>query len=313
MAKWRILITAPYMLPIVDRFAAVFEQHDAEYIKADVEERLEEADLIPIVGEYHGVIAGDDRFTRKVFEAATNLKVLSKWGTGIDSFDEAAAADHGVTITRTLDAFTEPVSDSVMGYFLNFARNLTAMDRQMKSGIWDKIPGRAMNESTVGVIGVGATGSGVLRRARAFGCRLLGTDIREIHPGHVKALGVEMVDLDTLLAESDFVSTQCDLNPTSHHLMNRDRFGRMKNTAFFVNCARGPIVEEDAVVWALENKEIAGAAFDVFEHEPLPATSKLRQFDNVFMAPHNSNSSPKAWNRIHENTLASMFGVLDKV
>lgn len=310
MAKWRILITAPYMLPIVDDYRDVFAKNDAEYVKADVEERFEEADLVPIIADYDGVIAGDDRFTRKVFENATRLKVLSKWGTGIDSFDAAAAADHGVVITRTLDAFTEPVSDTVMGYILNFARNLTAMDRQMKAGIWDKIPGRALNESTIGVIGVGATGSGVLRRAKPFGARLLGNDIQELQPGHVKALGVEMVDLETLLAESDFVNTQCDLNSASYHLMNRDRFCMMKDTAFFINCSRGPVQDEKALVWALENGEIAGAALDVFEDEPLPADSSLRKMENVFIAPHNSNSSPKAWKRIHANTLSDLFGQL---
>jgi len=307
MTKWKILVTAPYMLSVIHNYDQVFADHDAAYVKADVEERFEEPDLIPIIGDFDGVIAGDDKFTRAVFEAAPRLKVLSKWGTGIDSFDAAAAADHGVTITRTVDAFTEPVSDTVLGYILNFARNLTAMDRFMKAGVWEKIPGRALNESTIGVIGVGATGSGVLRRARAFDARLLGNDVREVHPGHVKALGVEMTDLERLLAEADFVNTQCDLNPTSRHLMSREQFSRMKGTAYFINCSRGPVHDEKALVWALDNGEIAGAALDVFEDEPLPADSPLRKMDNVFIAPHNSNSSPKAWNRIHENTLRALF------
>ena len=311
MAKWRVLITAPYMLPIIDDYADVFAQYDAEYIKADVEERLEEADLLELVGEYHGVIAGDDRFTRRVFEAAKNLKVLSKWGTGIDSYDQDAAMDHGVAITRTVDAFTEPVSDTVMGHILNFTRNLAAMDKHMKAGVWEKIPGRALNESTIGVIGVGATGSAVLRKAKPFDARLLGTDPADLQPGHIKTLGVEMVSLDTLLAESDFVSLQCDLNDTSHHLMNAEAFQKMKNTAFLINCARGPVVDEKALVHALQTGEIAGAGLDVFEFEPLPADSPLRSMDNVFMAPHNSNSSPKAWQNVHERTLDAMFAVLN--
>lgn len=311
MAKWRVLITAPYMLPIIDNYADVFASNDAEYVKADVEERLEEADLLKVVADYHAVIAGDDRFTRRVFEAATNLKVLSKWGTGIDSYDQQAAADQGVAITRTVDAFTEPVSDTVMGHILNFARNLATMDRHMKKGVWEKIPGRALNESTIGVIGVGATGSAVLRKAKPFDARLLGTDPADLQPGHIKTLGVEMVSLDTLLAESDFVSLQCDLNETSHHLMNAEAFRKMKNTAFMINCARGPVVDEKALADALQAGEIAGAGLDVFEFEPLPADSPLRQMDNVFMAPHNSNSSPKAWQNVHQRTLDAMFGVLN--
>ncbi len=246
-----------------------------------------------------------------MLESAANLKVLAKWGTGIDSFDAQAAAELNVAIRRTLDAFTEPVGDSVLGYILNFARNLTAMDRQMKAGIWDKIPGRALNECTIGVVGVGATGSGVLRRARAFGAELLGNDIRDVHPGHVKALGVEMVALEELLGRADFVSVNADLNPTSHHLMSTGQFAAMKNSAYMINCARGPVVDEKALVAALQGGQIAGAALDVFEDEPLPATSPLRSMDNVFIAPHNSNSSPKAWNRIHESTLTQLFEVLN--
>ncbi len=310
MAKWRVLVTAPYMLPVIDEFAGVFAEHDAEVVKANVDERLEEEDLLPLVDTFDGVICGDDRFTARVMDAAPRLKVIAKWGTGIDSIDADAAAQRGIAVCRTLDAFTEGVADSVLGYMLCFARNLVAMDRRMKAGVWEKIPSRALNESTVGVIGVGATGSAVLRRARAFGARLLGNDVRELHPGHVKALGVRMLPLDGLLSEADFVSTNCDLNPTSHHLMSTSEFARMKPTAVLVNCARGPVVDEKALIEALEKGEIAGAGLDVFEDEPLPQSSPLRRMDNVLLAPHNSNSSPAAWRRIHESTLEQLFAAL---
>jgi phosphoglycerate dehydrogenase-like enzyme len=310
MAKFRILVTAPYMLPAIDDYADLFARHDAEMIKADVAERLEEADLLPLVGDVDGLICGDDRITAAVVAAAPRLKAIVKWGTGIDSIDSEAAAARGIVVGRTFDAFTEPVADTVIGYILAFARNLAAMDRHMKAGTWEKIPGRALDESTLGVIGVGATGSAVLRRARAFGARLLGNDIRTLQPGHVKALGVEMVSLDDLLADSDFVSVNCDLNPTSHHLMNEARFSAMKESACLVNCARGPVVDEQALIRALESSAIAGAGLDVFEHEPLPADSPLRRLDNVLLAPHNSNSSAKAWQRVHESTLEQIFHAL---
>ena len=311
MAKFRILITAPYMLPVIDDYADLFARHNAEMIKADVEERLEEADLLPLVGDVDGVICGDDRFTAKVIDAAPRLKAIVKWGTGIDSIDSDAAAARRIVVGRTLDAFTEPVADSVMGYILAFARNVATMDRHMKAGTWEKIPGRALNESVIGVIGVGATGSGVLRRARAFGARLLGTDIRTVQPGHVAALGAEMVSLGDLLAQSDFVSINCDLNPTSDHLMNDSRFAAMKKTAYFVNCARGSVVDEQALIRALEGGTIAGAGLDVFEHEPLPADSPLRDMGTVLLAPHNSNSSARAWQDVHESTLSQLFDALE--
>jgi len=304
---WKVLITAPYMLPVVDRFRGFFEENGIEAVVADVNERMEEDDLLPLVGDIHGVVCGDDRFTERVLDAAPKLKVISKWGTGIDSIDAGAAEARGIRVCRTLDAFTEPVADSTLGYILCFARRLPWMDAQMKAGVWDKIPGRALNESTIGVIGVGATGSGTLRRAGAFGPKLLGNDIREIDADHVRALGVEMVPLADLLERSDFVCVHCDLNPTSHHLMSRGQFKAMKETAVLTNLARGPVVDEKALVEALQAGEIAGAALDVFEDEPLPKDSLLLAMDNVLIAPHNSNSSPKAWERVHVNTLNQLL------
>jgi D-3-phosphoglycerate dehydrogenase / 2-oxoglutarate reductase len=304
---WHVLISAPYMIPVIDRFRPWFAEHDIEITVADVQERLEEADLLPIIARYHGIVCGDDRITKTVIDAATNLKVISKWGTGIDSIDSAYAATKGIPTGRTLDAFTQPVADTALGYILSFARNLPWMDKMMKAGIWDKIPGRALNESTIGVVGVGCMGSAVLRRAKPFGARLLGNDIRTIDPSFVAEVGVEMMDLDSLLEQSDFVSVCCDLNPTSYLLFNDERFKRMKAGSVLVNTARGPVVQEEALVRALQSGQIAGCALDVFEHEPLPKTSALLGMDNVMLAPHNSNSSPKAWERIHHSTLKNLL------
>ena len=297
------MITAPYLLPVVDRFADFFAENGIQATKADVEERMEEADLLPVIGEYDGIGCGDDRITPKVLDAAPKLKVISTWGTGIDSIDSDAAAERGIRVCRTIDAFTNPVADSVMGYILSFARRLPWMDVRMKDGLWGKIDGRALNECTIGVIGVGATGSATLRRAAPFGATLLGTDTREIHPGHLASLNVEMVDLETLLERSDFVCVHCELNESSYHLLGADQFSRMQSTAILINLARGPIVDERALVAALKTGEIAGAALDVFEDEPLPSSSALLEMDNVMLAPHNSNSSPKAWERVHWSTL----------
>ncbi|KIL97792.1 D-3-phosphoglycerate dehydrogenase [Paramagnetospirillum magnetotacticum MS-1] len=304
---WQVLISAPYMIPVIDRFRPWFAEHDIEITVADVQERLEEADLLPIIAKYHGIVCGDDRITKTVIDAAANLKVISKWGTGIDSIDSAYAATKGIPTGRTLDAFTQPVADTALGYILSFARNLPWMDKMMKAGIWDKIPGRALNESTIGVVGVGCMGSAVLRRAKPFGARLLGNDIRTIDPAFVAEVGVEMMDLDSLLEQSDFVSVCCDLNPTSYLLFNDERFKRMKAGSVLVNTARGPVVQEEALVRALQSGKIVGCALDVFEHEPLPKTSALLGMDNVMLAPHNSNSSPKAWERIHHSTLKNLL------
>jgi phosphoglycerate dehydrogenase-like enzyme len=305
--SWKVLVSAPYMLPVIDRFDGFFREHGIDITVANVVERMEESDLLPIIAEFDGVICGDDRFTEKVLEAATRLKVISKWGTGIDSIDSVAAAARGIRICRTPGAFTHPVADSVLGYILCFVRALPRMDAMMKQGTWDKIPGRALNECTLGVVGVGAIGLAVLRRAAPFGMRLIGNDIRKLDAKDLAGLDVEMTGLDDLLAQSDFVTLHCDLNPTSHHLMSTGQFSAMKQSAFLLNLSRGPAVDEPALIAALRTGAIAGAAMDVFEDEPLPAASPLRAMENVMLAPHNSNSSPAAWERVHENTLNNLL------
>jgi D-3-phosphoglycerate dehydrogenase len=303
-----VLMSAPYMLPSLGRFEAVFGDHQIELLVPEVRERMEEADLLKFAGQFDGAICGDDRYSARVLEAcAPRLKVISKWGTGVDSIDAEACSRLNVKLYRTADAFTAPVADTVLGYILAFARRGPWMDRELKAGKWEKLPGRALSECTLGVVGVGNIGKAVTRRARAFGMKVLGNDIVEIDPAFVAETNVEMTDLASLLSRSDFVSINCDLNPASHHLINAKAFAKMKPEAVLINTARGPIVDEQALVEALQAKRLAGAALDVFEAEPLPLDSPLLKMDNVLLAAHNSNSSPAAWERVHWSTIRNLL------
>jgi D-3-phosphoglycerate dehydrogenase len=304
----RILLSAPYMIPVFDRFRSIFDQGGIEVEIAQVVERLSEAELLPYAGEVDGAICGDDRFSESVLQAfAPRLKVISKWGTGIDSIDQAAAGRLGIRVCNTLDAFTDAVADSVMAYILAFARQVPWMDARMKAGGWEKIPSVALHECTLGVIGVGRIGKCVLKRAYAFNMKLLGNDIIEIDADFVKGVRVEMRSLEELLRRSDFVSVNCDLNPNSRHLINQETIALMKPNAILINTARGPIVEERALIDSLQAGAIAGAGLDVFEDEPLPEDSPLRSMENVLLGSHNANSSPSAWERVHRNTIRNLF------
>ncbi|MCK6581567.1 MAG: phosphoglycerate dehydrogenase [Anaerolineales bacterium] len=302
-----VLMTAPYMIPFLERFRPVLADYGIDLIVPDVQERMEEEDILRYAGQFDGTICGDDRYTARVIEACSpRLKVISKWGTGVDSIDADACAKFGVKLGRTPNAFTTPVADTVLGYMLEFARRGPWMDREMKNGKWEKIPGRALSECVLGVIGVGNIGKAVTRRAKAFGMKVLGTDIVDIDHVFVSETGIEMTTLDLLLYNSDFVSVNCDLNPTSHHLINAKTLALMKPGAVLINTARGPIVDEKALVAALVSGQVGGAALDVFEFEPLSADSPLLKMDNVLLAPHNSNSSPAAWERVHWNTIKNL-------
>lgn len=303
-----ILMTAPYMIPFLNRFKPVFDKYGIDLIVPDVEERMEEDDLLKYAGQFDGAICGDDRYTARVLDAcAPRLKVVSKWGTGVDSIDADSCSRLGIMLGRTPNAFTTPVADTVLGYMLAFARRTPWMDAAIKRGEWEKIPGKALSECTLGIIGIGNIGKAVTRRARAFGMKVFGVDIIEVDHVLVSESGIQMTNLDSLLSASDFISVNCDLNPTSQHLINADTLAKMRSNAILINTARGPIVHEAALISALQNKQIAGAALDVFEFEPLPKDSPLLKMDNVMLAPHNSNSSPTAWERIHWNTIKNLL------
>ncbi|NMC86066.1 MAG: hypothetical protein GYA58_12345, partial [Anaerolineaceae bacterium] len=181
----------------------------------------------------------------------------------------------------------------------------------MKSGEWKKIPGRSLSECTLGVVGLGNIGKAVIRRARGFGMTILGTDIVPVAPDFILENKVEMVSLQELLERSDYVSMNTDLNPTSRHLINKTTLSYMKPTAVLINTSRGPVVNEKDLVEALQAGCPGGVAMDVFEQEPLPLDSPLLKMENVMLAPHNSNSSPAAWERVHWNTIRNLLQGLE--
>lgn len=306
-----ILLSAPYMQPELDRFTLLFEDRGVELIVPEVEERLEEDDLLTYVGQFEATICGDDHYTEQVLEACSpRLKVISKWGTGIDSIDQETCDRLGIEIYNTPNAFTLPVADTAMGFMLSFARQLPRLDREMKRGKWEKIQGRSLSECSLGVIGVGNIGKAVLRRADVFGMDLYGNDIRDVEPDFVAEHGVKMVPLEEILSVADFISLHCDLNPTSLHLIGGDELRVMKDKAYLINTARGPIIDQGALITALEKNMISGAALDVFEEEPLPDDSPLRKMDEVLLSPHNANASPAAWERVHWNSINQLFNAL---
>ncbi len=307
---WKVLISAPYFLPVVEEYRARLEAAGLELVLANVSERLSEEELLPLVTTIHGAICGDDQFTERVLNAAPHLRVISKWGTGIDSIDVAAATRLGITVCNTPNAFTDCVADSTLGYVLNFARRLYAMDQDIRRGKWSKPDAVTLRECTLGVVGLGNIGKAVVRRAVAFGMTIFGYDPVAVSEEFLAETGLKPVSLAQVLALSDFVTLHCDLNPTSYHLIDSAQLDLMRPTAYLINTSRGAVVNEPALVDALRSGRIAGAALDVFENEPLPADSPLRQMTNCLLAPHNSNSGLAARRRVHESTITNLLSGL---
>ena len=209
---WRVLVSAPYFLPVIEDFNEHLKTKGVELVAARVEERLSEEELLKVIGDIDGIICGDDRITERVLDAAPRLKVISKWGTGIDSIDSEAAGQRGIFVYRTRNAFSEPVADTVLGYMLTFARKLSWMDRDIRAGRWEKPNLVSLRECVLGVIGVGDCGKAVVRRAKAFGMRIVGNDIVKMPEDFIVETGIEMMSLEELLTIADFVSLNPDLN-----------------------------------------------------------------------------------------------------
>jgi len=309
--SYKILISAIPLQKDIEKYRDVFRKNNLEIVLPKVNERLNEEELLKIIDQYDGVICGDDAFTKKVLDRAKKLKVIVKWGVGIDSIDSEHAKKLGIAVYNTPSAFSEPVADTAMGFIVCFARKIFKTDQKIKNKVWDKELCYSLSEKTLGIIGVGNIGQALAKRANAFGMKVLGNDIKKIPEEIIKRYNIEMVDKKTLFQEADFISLNCDLNPTSYHLITLKEIKLMKKDAVIINTARGPVIKEEDLITALREKMITGAALDVFEKEPLQEDSPLREFDNVLLSSHNANNSPYFWQKVHENSIFRLLQGLD--
>jgi phosphoglycerate dehydrogenase-like enzyme len=239
--------------------------------------------------DYDAVISLHPYYTTESLRGAERLVTIARWGVGYDMIDVQACTDNDVLLSITRDAVRRPVAEAIMALLLALTRHLLIKDRLVRSGHWNdktSYPGLGLTGRTLGSVGVGNIGAELFRLLQPFDLgRLLATD-PYVSATQATAMGVEMVDLETLLAESDFVCINCPLTPETFHLIGEPQLRWMKPTAFLINTARGPIIDQAALTSALQEGWIAGAGLDVFEQEPLPPDDPLTQLDNVILSPH---------------------------
>ena len=293
--------------------AAAFESHELQVDIPPVVQQLNEAELLEIIDQYDAVIAGDDEFTERVIDRATRLRVISKWGVGIDNIDMDAARARGIRVTNTPGTFADEVADVVIGYLIMLARQLHRVDAGVRTGEWPKIEGMSLAGKTLTIVGLGSIGSAVARRGLAMRMRVTGFEIARVQRDAAQAMGVEVGDLETILPAADVVSLNCPLTAENRHMLSDPEFGRMRRGVLLVNTARGPLIDEPALVRALERGQVAGAALDVFEVEPLPADSPLRTFENVLLGAHNSSNTAEAARRVSDYAVRNLLESLAQV
>lgn len=307
--KWRVLISCPHLQKTIDNYRDIFREKNIIIDLPSVTQALSESDLMEIIDNYDGIIAGDDEITEKVLKKAKKLKVISKWGVGIDAIDTKTADKLGIKVFNTPNVFGDEVADMVMGYLFLLARKIHIIDKRVREGDWNsaQIQGISLRKKTLGVIGVGSIGRDVVERGRAVGMNILGYDVFPIDPSFIEKHDMRAVDLDELLKESDFISLNCSLTESNYHMIGEAEFEKMKNSAYLINTSRGPLIDEEALINALHTGKIAGAALDVFEREPLPMDSPLRSFESCILGAHNSSNTIDAVLRVNDLAIQNLL------
>ncbi|UFT98778.1 phosphoglycerate dehydrogenase [Radiobacillus kanasensis] len=232
----------------------------------------------------YGIIVGLDKVDRELLDKAPNLRVIAKHGVGVDNIDLDAAKERGISVTNTPGTNNDAVADLAFGLMLSVARSIPEANSNLKEEKWLRYDGNSVWGKTIGVVGLGAIGKGLAKRAKGFNMEILGYDITE--PSHEDAdIGIERVSLNDLLRKSDYISLHAPLNKFTYHMIGKEELELMKSTSFLINTARGGLIDEEALKTALLNKEIKGCALDVFEEEP-PQDFDLLKLDNIVVTPH---------------------------
>ncbi|MFB6225051.1 MAG: phosphoglycerate dehydrogenase, partial [Candidatus Paceibacteria bacterium] len=288
-------------------FEETLAEHGIEYDIANIEQQLTEAQLSEILNKYDGILAGDDELTAEVIQSAPRLKVISKWGIGTDNIDTEAATNAGVTVTNTPDLLGPEVADVVIGYAVMLTRDLHKVDREVRNGNWFTPRGESLLDMTVGIVGVGDIGSQVTHRFNAFGTDLIGYDIEPVEDDLKTQTGIERVSLQELLSKADMISLNCPLTEETSEMIGKDALDRLGEDGYLINTSRGKIVDQDALISALQNEEIAGAALDVYEKEPLPSENQLTDLENVVLGTHNAQNTHQAVSRVNEKAVHNLI------
>ena len=266
-------------------------------LQVDVMDTITPEKLLEVIPTYHAIVVRSRTKVKKpVLDAGSNLQVVVRGGVGVDNIDVGYADKKGVRVLNTPAASTESVAELALAYVFALARPIVQASESIKAGKWEKskFHGTEIQGKTLGIIGVGRIGSVVAQRAAALGMIVLGYDACAV--GAVPFM--MLTSLDELLARADYITIHIPLTPESHHMINVESIAAMKNGVRIIDCARGGVIDEDALYEAIVAGKVAGAALDVFETEPLPADYKLVQLPQVICSPHMGAMTAEATERI---------------
>lgn len=308
-----VLILSRKFRDQMDYAREFFEGRNCTLSEQEIRYPVDEEQLLNLVPNVAGIITGLEQISRRVIDAAPNLKVVSAGGVGYDHIDLQAASERGIVVANCAGCNNHSVSELAFGMMLNLARRLRQNDLDMRAGNWatggDLRAGEELWNKTLGIVGLGRVGKSTALLAKAFGMRVLANDI-DWDITFANQNGISYVPLERLLRESDFVTMHVPLTEFTHHMIDEAAIDLMKPTAYLINTARGPVVKEEALVNALASGRISGAGLDVFRVEPHPDNPYV-EFDNVIMTPHIGGSTNEAFDRSMYLAMTNVANVLN--
>lgn len=287
--SWNVFITARTMNETGAVALKLLRESGANVIIPQKAGPYTEAEVLEVLPGVDAMLASMDKFTDRVLSSpeAKQLKLISRWGVGYDAVDIPSATRNGIVVAYCPGLLNEAVADYAFSLLCGVARRVHEGHEVMRRGEWKSLWGHDIHGKTLGLLGCGRIGQAMARRAAGFGMRLLGYDIAPNEDA--KKLGVQFVSLDELLAQSDFVSLHAALTPQNRGLIGEAQLRRMKPTSYIINTARGALIDEVALVRAVTENWIAGAAIDAFVVEPLPKDHPIRNAPNVLITPHQAS------------------------
>ncbi|MCC7360277.1 MAG: C-terminal binding protein [Anaerolineales bacterium] len=310
MPPFRIVIT-DFSLPLTEIETAELEASGLRYELVQLNAKTAE-ELLPHMAEADALLVQWTPVTRPVIEALTKCRVISRYGIGVDMIDLEAAADHGIPVCNVPDYCIDEVSTHTLAFVLALDRHLLAHHQHVQGGPWGGAPGGAplrLAGQTLGLVGLGRIGQAVARKAAGLGLKVMAFD-PYLPADRAAALGVEGVSLADLLRRADYVSIHCPLTAETRHLIGAAELAQMKPSAYLINMARGPVVDQPALVAALTNGTLAGAAVDVLEKEPPAADEPLLRLPNLLVTPHTSSWSAESLVQLRQGVVQNVIRVL---
>lgn len=296
--SWKVLITARTLNVVGDAAIDLMKKAGCELVYPPKPGPLQMEPLLAVLPGMDAVLASMDKFNADVLSSpeAESLKIVSRWGVGYDAIDVPKATEEGVVIAYTPGVLNETVADYAFSLMMAVARRVHQGHHLMAGGRWAPSWGHDVHGKTLGIIGCGRIGQAMARRAAGFNIKLLGYDVAP--SPEAEKIGVNFVSMDELLEQSDFVSLHAALTPESRGLIGEAELKRMKPSAYFINTARGAMVDEAALIKALKEGWIAGAALDAFVTEPLPEENPFIDVPNLLFTPHQASFAKETGERV---------------